>query len=206
VIAPHVQATEEAPKLRRRVGLEVANLKEATAVIVENHYLHRGRTMAQMPYWITLDGHVCGVLLYAYPRLSVPLQGHRPMNLVELARLWLSPEVQGKRVTDSNGTEHALSIASAAVGMSLRRLRRDWHDKYPHLPRIDAVVSWADQVHHEGTIYRAANFREIGMSGGSMHGSTDRPNGGRDKLNPDYLHRKTAFLFEYRRRLRLTTA
>ena len=65
-------------KLRSRVSLEVANLKEATQVVVENHYLHRGRTMAQMPYWILLDDKRCGVLLFALPRLSVDFQGHGP--------------------------------------------------------------------------------------------------------------------------------
>jgi hypothetical protein len=36
--------------LKNRIGLEVANLQEATKVIVENHYLHRGRTMGQIAY------------------------------------------------------------------------------------------------------------------------------------------------------------
>ena len=189
------------PPLRARVTLEVANLKEATQVIVENHYLHRGRTMAQMPYWILLDGERCGVLLFALPRLSVKFQGHGPMNLVELARLWIDPDVQGQTVTDSEGVRHTLSIASCAVGKSLRRIRQDWHGKYPHLPDILACVSWADDVHHEGTIYRAANFSEIGKSGGSFHGSAHRRNGGRDQLNPDYLHTKTSFLFEFARPL-----
>jgi len=33
--------------LKNRIDLEIANLQEATKVIVENHYLHRGRTMSQ---------------------------------------------------------------------------------------------------------------------------------------------------------------
>lgn len=189
----------ETRKLRDRVELEIANLKDATAVIVKNHYLHRGRTMAQLPYWINVDGVRRGVLLFAYPRMSATYQGYGPMNLLELARMWLDPEVQGQTVIDSDGKRHALAVATCAVGMSLRRIRYDWHVKYPHLPRIEAIVSWADQVHHEGTIYRASNFREVGVSGGSLHGSTNRPNGGRDQLNPDYLHLKTAFIFEFAR-------
>ena len=186
-------------KLRSRVSLEVANLKEATQVVVENHYLHRGRTMAQMPYWILLDDKRCGVLLFALPRLSVDFQGHGPMNLVELARMWIDPDVQGQTVLDSVGAEHTLAIASCAIGMSLRQIRQDWHGKYPHLPEILACVSWADDVHHEGTIYRAANFTEVGKSGGSFHGSALRRNGGHDQKNPDYLHTKTAFLYGYAR-------
>lgn len=188
----------ESPKrLRDRVGLRAAVLKEATAVIVRNHYLHRGRTMAQLSYWVTLDDEPVGVLLFAYPRMSQPFQGYGPMNLLELARMWLDPSVQGLTVTDSDGHEHAFSVGTCAVGMALRQIRQDWAAKYPHLPPAEAVVSWADQVHHEGTIYRAANFREVGTSGGSLHGNAHRRNGGRDQLNPDYLHPKTAFLYEY---------
>jgi hypothetical protein len=200
VLEPAVDV-ESPVRLRDRVTLQVADLKEATSVIVQNHYLHRGRTMGQMPYWIFLDEDRAGVLLYAYPRMSVRFHGYDPMNLLELARMWLDPAVQGMRVIDSSGQEHAFSVATCAVGKSLRRIRQDWHGKYPHLPDVLAVVSWADQEHHEGTIYRAANFSEVGTSGGSLHGSTYRRNGGHDQLNPDYLHLKTAFLYEFRRRL-----
>ncbi|MDE0415306.1 MAG: DUF4338 domain-containing protein [bacterium] len=188
-------------KLRKRLSLEVANLQEATALIVERHYLHRGRTMAQMPYWITLDGKRVGVLLFALPRLSVTYQGHRPMNLIELARMWIDPDAQGQRVTDSNGQEHTFALATCAIGMALRQIRQDWHGKYPHLPMIEACVSWADDVHHEGTVYRAANFKEVGKSGGSLHGNAQRSNGGRDQLHDDYRHIKTAFIHRYRRSL-----
>ena len=188
-------------KLRERLGLEIANLQEATALIIEKHYLHRGRTMAQMPYWITLDGKRVGVLLFALPRLSVQYQGHGPMNLIELARMWIDPDAQGQRVKDSNGREHTFALATCAIGMALRQIRQDWHGKYPHLPVIEACVSWADDEHHEGTVYRAANFEEVGKSGGSFHGNGRRPNGGRDQLNEDYQHIKTAFIHRYRRRL-----
>ena len=65
----------------------------------------------------------------------------------------------------------------------------------------EACVSWADDEHHEGTIYRAANFEEVGKSGGSLHGNATRPNGGRDQLNKDYAHVKTAFIHHYKRSL-----
>ena len=188
-------------KLRQRVFLVIANLKEATEVIVENHYLHRGRTMAQLPYWINLDDRRIGVLLFSYPRLSVRFHGHGPMNLLELARMWVDPAVQGQTIRDHSGKEHTFAIASCAVGKALRRLREDWHAKYPHLPDVHAVVSWADMVHHEGTIYRASNFRLVGTSGGASHGAAHRPNGGHDQLNPDYLHLKQTFLYEYPRLL-----
>lgn len=188
-------------KPRDRIHVQVANLREATQVIIEKHYLHRGRTMAQLPYWILVDGERKGVMLFAYPRMSVTFHGYRPMNLLELARLWLDPTVQGQIVQDHSGQEHTFSVASCAVGQVLRRIRQDWLAKYPKLPDVYAVVSWADAEHHEGTIYRAANFREVGRSGGSLHGNARRSNGGRDQQNADYLHEKIAFLFTFPREL-----
>ncbi len=199
--APLLGPCRMSVKLRDRLSIDVANLKEATSVIVKHHYLHRGRTMAQMPYWITLDGTRKGVLLFSLPRLSVTFQGYRPMSLIELARLWINPTVQIQQVQDSNGREHAFPVATCSVGMALRQIRQDWHGKYPHLPDIDACVSWADDQHHEGTVYRAANFEEVGKSGGVLHGNTRRPNGGRDQLHGDYRHIKTAFIYRYRRSL-----
>lgn len=180
-----------------RLTITQAILKEATQVIVDNHYLHRGRTMAQLPYWIHLDEKRIGVILFALPRLSVTFHGYRPMNLLELARMWLDPAAQGQTVMDSNGQQHSNPLASCAVGKALRQCRQDWKGKYPHLPDIQAVVSWADLEHHEGTIYRAANFKEIGKSGGSLHGNATRRNGGKDQLHSDYKHIKAAFLYEY---------
>ena len=190
-----------AGKLSKRVTLKIADLKQATRIIVYYHYLHRGRTMAQLPYWIFVDNVPVGVILYSFPRLSVPLFEVSPMNLLELARMWLSPDVQGKVIRDSEGKHHALSVASCAVAESLRRVQKDWYAKYPTLPDVLAIISWADNVHHEGVIYKACNFEEKGQSGGSMHGNRNRPNGGRDQLNADYVHTKTTFLYRFSGRL-----
>ena len=191
-----------AGKLSARLTLREANLREATRIIVHCHYLHRGRTMAQLPYWIMLDRVPVGVLLFALPRLSATLYDIRPMNLLELARLWISPDVQGRVVTDSRGKEHSVAIATATLGKALRVIRQDWYRKYPNLPDALAIVSWADTVHHEGVIYRAANFKLMGRGGGALHGSTRRRNGGRDQTNPDYKHVKSVFLYQFDRALR----
>jgi hypothetical protein len=187
-----------AGNLSRRIDLIVADLKEATRIIIWHHYLHRGRTMGQLPYWIIMDSHPVGVLLYSLPRLSVPVDGVEPMNILELARMWIHPGVQGHSLIDSTGRSHSVSIASAAIGSSLRKVRQDWYWKYPKLPDIKAVVSWADTEHHEGTIYLASNFKQSGTSGGSMHGSRVRRNGGSDQLNEDYLHIKSRFMYKFK--------
>jgi hypothetical protein len=199
--------TVEEPSVAR-IGLalriERASLREATEVIVKNHYLRRGRTMAQMPYWITLDGARCGVVLYALPRLSSrtpKFDNHSPMQLLELARMWIAPEFQAHQVMDSQGYPHSFPVATRAIAMTIKRVRQDWYGKYPHLPEPRAIVAWSDTTRHSGTIYRASNFRHVGQSGGVGHRSNRRPNGGSDQLRDDYLHVKDAYMHSFRRAL-----
>lgn len=189
-----------AGKLTDRLTLEVANLKEATRIIVVYHYLHRGRTMAQLPYWIMIDGVPVGVILFAYPRISVPLFDVPPLSMLELARLWVHPDVQDQTVKNA-GDHHALSVASCAIGKAVKRLQADWYRKYPKSADINAVVSWADDEHHEGTVYKATNFEAKKKSGGSLHGSRKRNNGGNDQLNADYLNIKTLWWKPYKKPL-----
>ena len=51
--------------------------------------------MSQLSYWICIDEIPVGVLLYSLPRISNPIDGIEPMNLLELARIWIHPSVQG---------------------------------------------------------------------------------------------------------------
>lgn len=179
------------------VAVVPADLRAVTRVVTARHYLHRGRTMAQMAYWITVDGRKRGCLLYAYPRVSERIDGYPPLRLLELARVWLNPTEQGVTLVDSLGQEHAPPTLSRAIGASLRRVRSDWQVKYPlHRPAL-AVIAWSDDEHHEGTIYRAANFQERGKSGGALHGNAHRRNGGHDQLHEDYRHPKTRFLYPF---------
>ena len=84
------------------------------------------------------------------------------MNLLELARIWIHPSVQGLNYEDRNGKSHSLSVASCAVGNSLKRVREDWKMKYPNLPRIDSVISWSDDEHHDVIIYKSSIFKTTG--------------------------------------------
>ena len=131
-------------KLSKRLSLRLANLKESSLIIIHHHYLHRTRTMSQLSYWICIDDIPVGVLLYSMPRVNVPIDGIEPMKLLELARLWIHPSVQNLSYEDRNGKSHSLSVASCAMGKSLRRIKKDWYMKYPNLPKIDAVISWSD--------------------------------------------------------------
>ena len=202
----------DAGKLSKRLTLEVAETKEATRIVVVYHYLHRGRTMAQLHYWILVDGIRVGVMSFAYPRLSSHIKKVRPMNILELARLWISPDVQDKKYKKSpKNTHHAVSVASCAIGKALRIIQVDWFRKYALekkskknkglLNKVDicAVVSWADNTHHEGIVYKASNFKELKRdSGGSFHGKRKKRDGSYDLTNhADYLNQKTMYWYPF---------
>ena len=110
-------------KLSKRLTLEIADLKESNLIIIKHHYLHRSRTMSQLSYWICIDGVQVGVLTYSLPRISNPVDGIEPMNLLELARLWIHPSVQNQTYEDKNGRTHSLSVASCAMGKSIKRVQ-----------------------------------------------------------------------------------
>ena len=188
-------ATNE--KLSKRLTLEIADLKESSKIIKHHHYLHRGRTMSQLPYWICIDGEKVGVLLYSLPRVSNPIDGIEPMKLLELARLWINPSVQNLTYEDRNGKSHSLPVASCAMGKSIKRVRNDWEMKYPNLPGIDAIVSWCDDTRHEGTIYKSSNFKVTGKSGGNYHGAGKRKDSGNQIHHKDYKNIKTRFLYKF---------
>ncbi len=188
-------ATNE--KLSKRLTLEIADLKESSKIIKRHHYLHRGRTMSQLPYWICIDGEKVGVLLYSLPRVSNPIDGIEPMKLLELARLWINPSVQNLTYEDRNGKSHSLPVASCAMGKSIKRVRNDWEMKYPNLPGIDAIVSWCDDTRHEGTIYKSSNFKVTGKSGGNSHGAGKRKVSGNYIPRKDFKNVKTRFLYRF---------
>ena len=184
-------------KLSKRLTLKIADLKESNLVIIKHHYLHRSRTMSQLSYWICIDEIQVGVISYSLPRISNQVDGIEPVNLLELARLWIHPSVQNLNYEDRNGKSHSLSIASCAMGKSIKRVKTDWYMKYPNLPKIDAIISWCDDKRHKGTIYKSSNFIVTGKSGGNSHGNGKRKDSGNYLPHKDFKNVKTRFLYKF---------
>ena len=74
------------------------------------------------------------------------LERNEQQGLFELSRLCIHPDTQSD--------EH--NITSWFVSRSIRQLRKD--------TEVKAIISYADSDFHNGTIYRACNFKYYGLT------------------------------------------
>ena len=74
------------------------------------------------------------------------LERNEQQGLFELSRLCIHPDTQ----------QREYNITSWFVSKAIKRLRKD--------TEVKAIISYADSEYHNGTIYRACNFRYCGLS------------------------------------------
>jgi hypothetical protein len=156
--------------LRQRIGLVQADREELNQMAVEHHYMHRPVHQRSCPFgWqvnfdgalTRTDGAPCGFIIFAsihytrlrgefgYPGLPTKWQ------VLSLARLWLHDDLPRNSET-------------VVIAKAIKLVQARWLEVHP--PRyagpyhIRKIISYADTRHHRGTIYRAANFREVGRT------------------------------------------
>ena len=115
--------------------------RDAAALVVEHHYLHRRPPISQA--FGLFDGGLMGVVTFGTPasrHLQMSACPSDPSLVTELNRLWVHDDLP--RNTESWFVSRALRLLP---------------------PRI--VVSYADPLHgHRGYVYRALNFRYAGWT------------------------------------------
>jgi len=92
---------------------------------------------------------VCIFTAFPVPELGVGMLGlarSDQSGLFELSRLCLHPDVQSQ--------EH--NLASWFVARAIKQLKQD--------TMVRVILSYADDDHHKGTIYRACNFTYYGLT------------------------------------------
>lgn len=174
--------------LRGRIALEVAGRNWLNGMATAHHYMHRPVHCRAVPFgWAVRfdgelyqpDGAPSGLIVFAsihytrlrgefgYPGLPTKWQ------VLSLSRLWLHDNLPRNSET--------VVIAKALKLVQARWLEVhppvDWSQPY----QIRKVISYSDTRYHQGTIYRAANFREVGRTvsatrhkntrGGGMEGA-----------------------------------
>jgi hypothetical protein len=170
--------------LRERIGLEVAGRDWLNIMATEHHYMHRPIHQRAVPFgWAVRfdgelhqpDGAPSGFIMFAsihytrlrgefgYPGLPTKWQ------TLSLARLWLHDNLPRNSET--------VVIAKALKLVQARWLEVhppvDWSQPY----QVRKIISYSDCRYHQGTIYRAANFREVGRTTSAARKTNTRGEG-----------------------------
>jgi hypothetical protein len=157
--------------LRTRIAIEPARRDWLNSMATAHHYMHRPIHARAVPFgWAVRfdgelyqpDGTPSGFIVFAsihytrlrgqfgYPGLPTKWQ------VLSLARLWLHDDLPRNSET--------VVIAKALKQVQRRWLEvhppRDWSQPY----QIRKIISYSDCRYHNGTIYRVANFTEIGRT------------------------------------------
>lgn len=167
--------------LRQRIDLQVAGRDWLNSMAKAHHYMHRGVHQRAVPFgWaVTFDGALyqadgapSGFITFAsihytrlrgefgYPGLPTKWQ------VLSLARLWLHDNLPRNSET-------------VVIAKALKMVQRRWLEVHPPVNwsqpyQVRKIISYSDCRFHTGTIYRAANFREIGRTVSQMRNKNTR--------------------------------
>ena len=157
--------------LVQRIELVQADKKWLNDMATEYHYMHRPIHARAVPFgWRVRfdeqenqpDGKPSGFIIFCsihYVRLAgvfgfdgLPTK----WQVLSLARLWLHDDLPRNSET-------------CVIAKAMKMVQRRWLEVHP--PRyldqpyhIRRIISYADTRFHQGTIYKAANFREDGRT------------------------------------------
>jgi len=140
--------------MKEEYSLKLLTKTEAADILLKYHYLKdiskgfkSGVNVGLFKQDVCVG--VCIFTGFPVPELSKGMFGlerNDQEGLYELSRLCLLPEIQT--------TEH--NITSWFVARAIRFLKQNY--------KVRAILSYADADYHNGTIYRACNFKYYGLS------------------------------------------
>ena len=157
--------------LRHRIELQEASKEWLNEMSTKHHYMHRAVHHRASPFgWAVLfdgeqyqsDSLPSGFIIFASVHFT-RLRGEfgfpglpTKWQCLCLSRLWLHDNLPRNSET-------------CTIAKALRMVQRRWLDIHPPVKldepyHIVKIISYADTRYHQGTIYRAANFREHGRT------------------------------------------
>jgi hypothetical protein len=157
--------------LRQRIELIPASRDWLNDMATMHHYMHRRVHRRSVPFgWAVLfdgqmyqpDGKPSGLIVFSsihFTRLRDEF-GYEGLptkwQVLSLSRLWLHDNLPHNSET-------------CVIGKAMKMVQKRWIEVHP--PRfpdepyhILKVISYSDTRFHQGTIYRAANFRDTGTT------------------------------------------
>jgi hypothetical protein len=169
----HESAPE--PEILKRVTVRL--LREAERprfdeLLEQKHYLCSARMVGRtLRYVAELDGEWVAIACFSAAALHMkarekwlgwtPRQRARRLGFI----------VNNSRYLVLPDRERLPNLASRALGLCLRRLSRDWDERWAN--PIFAVESCVDETRYRGTCYRACGFEAVGPTAGFGRASRD---------------------------------
>jgi hypothetical protein len=135
-------------------SIRLIDKAECASILLKWHYLKdisKG-FKSGVNYGLFSNNKLCGVCIYTgfpVPELVKGMYGLErtdQQGFFELSRLCLEPEVQQ--------VEH--NLASWFVSKTIKQLKKD--------NTVRSILSYADNDHHSGTVYKACNFNYYGLT------------------------------------------
>tara|TARA_R110002020_G_scaffold304995_1_gene520814 strand:+ start:66 stop:653 length:588 start_codon:yes stop_codon:yes gene_type:complete len=137
-----------------KFSLSIISKNQAADILLKYHYLKdisKG-FKSGVNFGLFNGGELVGCCIFTgfpVPELTKGIYGldrSEQSGFYELSRLCLTPDVQ---INEHN-------IASWFVSRCIKQLRKEF--------KVRAVLSYADESFHQGTIYKALNFKYYGLS------------------------------------------
>jgi hypothetical protein len=152
-----------------------SGLSLAQRMVSQHHYLHTpvDPRCSPVAYLVLLHRDPVGCLIFGRPEstrcngwygsVEDVRAGRCPLTrwqIVNLARIFLCPQIQ------RGGAEFIPNAATYLIGQALRRIPYDYLIMRPPIwceepYEIRQVLSYCDRSIHQGTLYRASNFRLV---------------------------------------------
>jgi len=163
------------PDVIKRVSvrlIEDAERARFDLLLEQKHYLCSAKMVGRtLRYVAELDGD--WVALACFSAAALHLKGREKWigwSARQRARR-LGFVVNNSRYLVLLERERLPNLASRALGLFLRRVSRDWQERWGH--PVLAVESFVDETRYRGVCYRACGFEAVGPTAGFKRASRD---------------------------------
>jgi hypothetical protein len=167
------EATESDLLDRVRVRLVAEDeLGQFNYYLEAEHYLESSRLVGQwLRYVAEVDGQWVALLTFSAPALHLKARERWVGWSARQRARRLGFVVNNSRFLVLPARQRYPNLASRVLGLTLRRLSRDWQERWGH--PVLVVESFVDESQYRGTCYRACGFEGVGPTEGFGRASRD---------------------------------
>jgi hypothetical protein len=163
------------PEILKRVTVRLLREEERPrfdALLEQKHYLCSARIVGRaLRYVAELDGEWVALACFSAAALHLKAREHWIRWSPRQRARRLGFVVNNSRYLVLPERERLPNLASRALGLFLRRLSRDWQERWGQ--SVFVVESFVDETRYRGVCYRACGFEAVGLTSGFKRASRD---------------------------------